>query len=70
MTNTENANPETIEAITGLIRYGYQEAIDEIKEFISCGGILTFPTLMNKLQEMENTKKQINLDKLKKEIPE
>lgn len=71
--NKNNSDPKTIEAITGLIRYGYQEAIDEIREYLIDEFSNREPNLLdlsNKLLSMENTKKQINLDKLSKEIPE
>ncbi len=72
----QNENKEkTIETITGLIRYGYQEAIDDISKFVSdnCGSEITdysASILQQKLIDMANNKHLINLDKLSKEIPE
>ena len=67
----EEKNQETMECISGMIRYGYQEAIYEIKEFVQeCGDIQNeaFHVLIEKLKYMTENKKNINLEKLQKEI--
>lgn len=63
---------EILEVYSGLIRYGYQEAID----YINCV-IAVNPAYVNKkaydflkeiLKEMQLTKKEINFEKLKEEF--
>lgn len=72
---TKEEKDKQLEAITRLIRYGFQEALDKISEFVSdncekynydelCGLIQDY------IMKLKKEKHEINLIKLGLEIPE
>ncbi len=64
----EASNEEILNLYSCLIRYGYQEAIDEIINYIFDKNLYTETELQNKFMSMTSTKKEINFEKLQKEI--
>ena len=60
---------EWLDTFTSLIRYGYQEAIDEIINFVSdnCNSEELGGIIQDKLSSMKRTKHQINFQKLQSE---
>lgn len=59
---------ETSEALLSLIRFGYNEAISELQDFLEDEDSSRFFSIKNKLIEMQNTKKTLNYDLLKQEL--
>ena len=68
----EKKDSETMECVSGMIRYGYQEAIDEIQDLVDLyskdNDEIPLDYLQDKLTQMKTNKCNINLEKLQKEI--
>lgn len=63
MTKEEN-DKESFEAISGLIRYGFKEAINKIKTFVEQEkflGFIEMSDLVIFLNKLENEKQEIDL---------